>query len=1038
MLDFQTTDGQTKVIIPLQIRPYSHKAMPTITGSAFSEEAGTVLYGLYEMEYLLPEGDRIRLIANHHQKTVQLMLFTHNPQLLKLLPGERPSSLVADIINRIHRYQIRSQSYKKPLSSAQQEKLQLARECINSLTLLLREERRLKSLDYIGHEELRRKVLSLIELCRDGNRMLANNPIISEGTFGYLLYDAHKAAQHYQFNRLHAVSRQDQMDFTKIKSNKTNQAPPCFVWDSELHIGHNSHDLDDALRTICQHYQLTPANNLSELSANRFAKLEDFFRQFWRDGQDWMEYLSITDKPSHKTDISHRSDGVSITQITPYYKFKGLAQKGYVNLNQLIKDLTNSSQEPVHARTIKGAKKILGCLPNNNWVALTKHQQIILRLDNKLVQIRYFIKDNLFYPLPEGQDLYILSQVSKRHLYFPERFGLKITAFISHLPTFFKSFFKSIGHYIAHDLQEEFFNQVHATHPHSDQNFNTPSSLPPKKRSSLHEALENNGLLANGQTLEEFIKEHINNSPYVIARANHPPSPPAYDNPFHRALGLFRHIARLFIDTGERNPIVGTLAMGAYVYGAGAILAPNTLADVLTKLHLKGLIAGIEPTQRLAHWMSHGTRAEAASASITYWQATVASGNMDKFFIDAVNILKDDLAEVAIIASLALSLGYGITKAIPSLQKEMGDFPYTNYAALGGKGGTALYDTITHPGNDWLLGTCKWFLKGVINVGKLIVAPFFEGYYYGYQNGFLRGWWKSGLLVKRLTKQFFATIADLILIILTIPLLEISSLLIHIPFRGITNIFRKLLASLGNVKTIGQLFLSFAERPSLNNYLSDFRISRLYGFTSPFGYFSNHLLINIGINTLRFIFLPPLQLIKNILILPFFDLASLIFRLSLSIINPTSRIFAYAIGIVLDTLGDAWDNSLGFLFSSSATGLTIICNWLDTKIGQLKQYLLSLIEIARGELYNWAFAEEDNHTHLALNEQEYYCSQPRRFELIPHSESHCLLHKLLDKGTDSYQTESLNQEIYYDKLFKSLSKTTSETADQQFCTVQPS
>lgn len=54
----------------------------------------------------------------------------------------------------------------------------------------------------------------------------------------------------------------------------------------------------------------------------------------------------------------------------------------------------------------------------------------------------------------------------------------------------------------------------------------------------------------------------------------------------------------------------------------------------------------------------------------------------------------------------------------------MGDFPYTNYAALGGKGGAALYDTIMHPGDDWFLGTCKWLCKGFVTLGKLCIAPF--------------------------------------------------------------------------------------------------------------------------------------------------------------------------------------------------------------------------------------------------------------------------------------------------------------------------
>jgi len=154
--------------------------------------------------------------------------------------------------------------------------------------------------------------------------------------------------------------------------------------------------------------------------------------------------------------------------------------------------------------------------------------------------------------------------------------------------------------------------------------------------------------------------------------------------------------------------MIGTLAMAAYAYGGGAIICPRRLKNVLTKLHLNALIAGIEPTQKLAHLLNHGTISEAISASVLYWQGTVTGGNLDKFFIEAINLLKDDPAEIAIIGALALSLGYGLTKIIPSLGNEMGDFPYTNYAALGGKSGAAVYDTIMHPGDDWFLGTCKW------------------------------------------------------------------------------------------------------------------------------------------------------------------------------------------------------------------------------------------------------------------------------------------------------------------------------------------
>ncbi|MBL7525671.1 hypothetical protein I5282_03660 [Legionella sp. 30cs62] len=1020
MPEFLTTDGHTQVIVPLRIKPYNHKEMPTITGNAFSHEAGTVLYGNYTMEYLLQDGDRLRLIANHHKKTVQLMLFTHNSDLLKLLPGDRPSSLVADIISKIHRYRIRSESYKQPLSPEQLTKLQLANECINSLSSLLREERHIKPHDFAGQEQLRRKVLAIVKTCTDGNRRITNNPVVSEGSLGYLLYDAKIAAQRYQFNRVFSVSRQDQMDFSKIhKTLDSRQKPLCFIWDSELHIGHDNRDLDDALRVICTHYNLIPASHLNEVPANRFSKFETFLRSLWNDGQDWLNYLSIEEKPTHKTKIKQRPDGVTITKIKPYYALKGLPQQGYSTLNELVFNLTNSSVEPIHAKSLRKAKNYLGKLPNGNWVIVAQKNQIILRLDNKLVALNYFIKDAQFYPLPEGQDLYTLSQVSKRHLYLPERLSLRIQGFISRIPSFFQNFYKRMSHFIIHDLHEDFMGHVHATHTQKKET--APQETKPRssalKRGSLHDALENKGLLANGQTLEEFIKEQISNSPYVIARANHPPSPHPYDNPLHRILGVLRHLGSFFIDTSERNPMVGTLAMAAYLYGAGAVLAPKALESVLTKLYLSGLISGIEPTQKLARLMNHGTISEAISASVTLWQGMITVGNLDKFFVEAVSILKEDPGEIAIIAALALSLGYGLTKAIPSLQQEMGDFPYTNYAALGGKGGAALYDTIMHPGDDWLLGTCKWICKHIITLAKIGLAPFVEWYFYGFNNGFINGLKKSGAQILRSGKQCTAAITDFFLAILTVPLIEGSALLIHVPFRGITNIIRKLCATLGNLGAIGRLLIDIAERPSLNNFIAEFQFSTLYGFSSPIKHCSDTLIINIGINALRILFIPPLQLIKNIIILPLLDAFSLGLRISLTIINPISRILAYSTGTVLSVIGSYWDNSIGMVFSISATVVTELCDWLDNTAGEAKQYILSQIEISRSNLFSWAFHEEDTLLHTILDDQHYYCSEPRRSELVPHSNSHCLIRNLLDEGQQNTPAEIPDSQPAYSKLF---------------------
>jgi hypothetical protein len=994
MPEFITTEEQTQLVVPLRVTPFSHKAMPTITGSAFSHEAGTVMYGNYTMEYLLPNEDRLRLIANHNKKTVQLLLFTHDAELIKLLPGDRPSSLVADMISRIHRYRTRSASYQQPLSPDQKQKLTLANECIHSLNGLLKKERKLNPDDFRGHEELRKAVLTLLDNCRDGNRMIANNPVVSEGTLGSILYDAHKAALHYQFNRAYKTSHHDQLDFSKESSQSS------FVWDSELHIGHNSNDLDEALRVLCQHYQLTPAHKLNKIPANRFAKLADFFRSLWNDGRDWINYLAIDTQPTHNTEVQERSDGVSITKITPYYTLKGLSQKGYDSLRELAQSFNGTTMEPTLTNTIKDAEKVLGHAPDGNWAIIAERQQLVFRVKNNLQVLHYFVKDQQFYPLPDGEDLYTLSQISKRHLYLPERISLRFKAFISRIPTFFQNFYQSMSHFIIHDLHQDFINHVHATH-RSEETERVEEEIKAaynKKRGSVHDALENKGLLANGQTLEEFIREHISNSPYIIAQANHPPSPHPYDNPLHRILGVLRHIGGFFIDTSERNPMIGSLAIAAYLYGGGAVLAPNALASLLTKLHLNGLIAGIEPVQKLAHFMSHGTTSEAISASVTLWQGMVAGSNLDKFFVEAVSLLKEDPGEIAIIAALALSLGYGITKAIPSLQKEMGDFPYTNYAALGGKGGAALYDTIMHPGDDWLLGTCKWLCKHVITLGKLVVAPFIEAYYYGYENGFINGWKKSWALVKKSARQAVAALGDFALALCTVPFTELSSLLFHIPFRGITNFIRLILSALGNFSAIGRLLISAGESDT-ENYLADFRFSPLYGFSKPWGQFSSNLFINLAINALRIVFLPPLQLIKNIIILPLIDILALTVRLTLTVLTPIFALMAYSSGWALWAVGQIWDNSAGILFSSSATVLTLASNWLDNQAGELKQSLLSQIEVSRSELYSWAFQEEDLLLHKLVNDEHYYLSAPRRCELLPHSESHCLLNNLLNNNS---------------------------------------
>lgn len=1019
MYEFENTNGHVQLVIPLQTAPL-YTPTPTITGGLFSEEAGTVLYGHYTMEYRLPGGDKLRLIANHNKKSVQIMLLTHDANILKLLPGERASSLVAETIRRLYHYVIRSNNYTRPLSFEQEEKLALVNQSILSLNALLPQERSLQSDDFQGQEELRKKVLAILDECDHGNRLVAIKPTVSEGTLGYILYDAYQTALHFHFNRVYAVSSQDQMDFSEVKNN-TSSDKPMFIWDSETHVAHQTDELDNALSVICQHYDLTPTKELIDKPASRFAKLNTFFYNLYRDARDWISYLSAEQNPQPVVEVEHHSTGLTITKITPYYVLRGLHQEGYATLSDLMSKLTLAKISPMECQSMDEGIKVLNSSANGSWANIPSTNTVLFRLNNQLHQLKYFAQNELFYPLPSGDDLYTLSQLSKRHLYFPERFNLKLKAFLSKIPTFFKYFYRSLWNFVVNQLIKDFFNHIHSGHEEK----NKPAPISPSKslllrKGSVREILEKKGILANGQTLEEFIVEQMRNHPYVIARANHPPSPVAYDNPLHRVLSVTRHIGAFFVDSCERNPLVGTLAVAAYFFGAGAIIAPKALESLLIKLYLNGLISAIEPAQWLGRWMSHGTLSEAISSSVTLWQGVVAGGNLDSFFIAAVNLVKDDPAEVAIIATLAMSLGYGLTKLIPALSHEMGEFPYTNYAALGGKGGAAIYDTIMHPGDDWLLGSCKWISRFALNIGKIVVAPFIEGARYGFQKGFLNGWKKSYALALRLTKQMLAASADLLLAIATIPLLEVSAMLIHVPFKGLTNLVTKVLGVLGDLTSIGILIRQFSLREGNGDYISSFTLMPFYGFTNPFGqFFPNRPILNLLTNGIRLLVIPPLECVKNFIVLPLIDFLTLTGRVLLSVIDPVSRGIAFWLGSILYYFGKVWDNNAGFLFTAMATGFLVVSNWIDKHAGILKQYVLSAIQVKRHQLYHWAFSEDDALIHHTLTDFQYFHEHPSRIEKIPHKETNaeCLYHVLLAQATEAFEANTTIEEPKITNVF---------------------
>ncbi|KTD64867.1 hypothetical protein [Legionella spiritensis] len=1004
MPKYKTIDGGKHLVVPLGIKPYKHQEIPSVTGSAISIQAGTVLYGYYNMDYRLPDGDLLRLLANHDKKTVQIILLTGDPEKLKKLPGQRTSSLAANAIASLNRYCIRSESYSKPRTEAQLAKFQLVNQTIRSLSKLLARERRLAPNDWAGQEALRHEVLTLIEQCRDQNRLVSVNPIISEGSLGTMLYEARQAAQHYEFNRVYPVSRIDQLDFTRVKQKHPSR-PTCFVWDSELHIGQNEEGLNNAIRVICEQYGLVPAPELSDIPANRFKRLELFFHKLWLDGYDWINYLANHEETAQAVSTEKRPDGLAISKIKPYYCLEGTSQKGFASLPELAAQFTGTDYQGIMASSLSQAWQLLTLQANGHWARLTGCRQIVIRLGDDLALLNYFEENGLFYPLPSGQDLYTLSQISKRHLYLPEKFKLQLRAFASRIPPFFKYSYQNLKRFVTHDLYKEFTSHVHHDHP---EKIETPPVEPPDIEppprgydASIEDILIGRGLLHSGQTLEQFVREQMAENPYVIAREQHPSPPPLYTNPLHRSLDVLRHIAGFFVDVSEKNPIIGTLAMAAYLYGAGAVIAPQTLIAVLTKLHLSGLISGIRPAQALGHWMSHGTTSEAISSATTLWQGIVIGGDLDQFFIKAVSVLQDDPAEVALIIALALSLGYGLCKTFPSLQEEMGPFPLPNYAALGAKGGAAIYDTIVHPGDDWLLGTIKWLLKAVVTTGKIIIGPFVEGYYYGYEKGFLNGLKKSVRQFILSMKQIVAGLVDFVLVVMTIPFLEISAMAIHVPFRGLTNFLSKLFAFSGHWQPTGQILLDFATRTSGWNYLPGFRLSPLYGFSNPLGNYSQSFVLNLLYNAGMLLFLPPLQLLKNFVVLPLVDTLSFLTRATLTLLNPVSRLLAFSAGTFLTKAGFIWDNSIGYLFRGTAKAILLGSNLLASEAGELRLSCLELIQTGRRALYDWAFAKDDQNTHVINTDRDYFIEKPIRLEQLPHEQDHCLLDKLLHRQKKS-------------------------------------
>lgn len=1002
---------QIQSVISLHVNP-RHGTKGTVIGSAISSQAGAVVHGFNYTDYLLPGGDRLRLLANHNMFNVQILLLSNDSEKIKRLPGHRHSSLVANLIAHVNRYLLRSNSYFAR-TKEQRHKYQIAQRCIESLTDLLAWERQIREDDWVAQEQLRIEVIRLIEENRSKNSLLANHPLISEGELGINLYEARQLAQHHEFNRLYPVSRIDQLDFSEVNQQQH------FIWDSEIQIGNNQELLDDSLRAICEIYDLERPKSLSHIPANRFERVAVFFRKLWRGGSDWIDHLKLNEKPTHSKNVDKSIDGVATITIEPFYCFEGLEQKEYDSLENMLMDFLKVPIQQVQCTSIQEAEVFLRGQANGSWYHDEVEKRLLIRHQNRLIRLRYYYEHHAYIPLPHGEDLYVISQLSKRHLYFLERFGLEFKAFFSRIPRFFVYFFVSIYEFIKHDIYNAFRNHIEDNHkPHDPDPPVAPAET--ELSDNLYEILVNKKLMSNGQSLQEFIQLQLAQSNYIIAREEHLPSLVAYNNPFHRTLNILRHFGGFFVNTSEKNPIIGMLAMFAYAYGAGAVIAPEALKAILTKLHLHGLISGIEPTQALGSWMSHGMTSEAISAAITYWQATIIVGDLDQFFIKAIDVLQEDAAAVAIILSLAIGLGNGVCKAIPALGKEMGRFPYVNYAAFGFKFGAAFFDTVMNPGEDWLIGTIKWALRAVVLTAKILVAPVIEGIRYGYETGFKSGLNKSSLLLVKTIRETGAALLDIVLLISTIPLLELSAMFIHVPFRGMVGLISKSLGAIGRLQPIGQTLMDFVKWRKGWNYLASFRFSPLYGF-------------NGGYNPVNIVW----QVSKNLLILPMLDLLFISIRLTLSLLNLVVRAIAYLIGSILIRIAPFWDKYAGAVLITLADAITTSANWLDNTTDYGKQHIISGIQVWRRAIFDWAFSEQEQaiKSYLVNDNCAYFYEKPVRLMRLPNESHHFLAHALSSPA--SRQSLGAKEMQHFSPLFaQSLAQQLETLEESSSCTLE--
>lgn len=902
------------------------------------------------LTYLLPGQDR--LIIDYHplDDKIALELYTQDPEKLRLLPGQRPASLIANTMSQLHAYQLQSLAYPRPLNQTQVKKYQLVEQTLAHLAPLLKRERDLSPQDYPAQEGLRQQVIRLIEDLRDENRLLALNPLVSEGSLGKMLYDIKQSVQHYQFNRQFAVTRADQQNYVADPEHQRT-----YLWRSRDHLDSSPKALEGCLQEIMRLYQLNPPHAWLNRPGNRIRQIEATATRLWHKLQSMADSLANPAAPDGKPKAAlyETASEYAAEQIN----FHGLPQQAYPSLAAMVSGYFTSPSEPLSGRCIEEAWQKLSQDGPNGWAIVPSQSLLLIKKKGHLFQVRYFQQDGAYIPKPHSRDLWHLCEMPPQNLGRWQRWTQQASQLWQGTRSWYQYNQQRLGNYIQQALYQPYMAQVHEGHDRPE-----PTTPPPLDRETITRLLQEKNLLAPGESLESFIQRQLGSAPQLV-QADHQPSPPPYINPAHWSVNMLRHFGGYFVDISERNPILGTMALAAYLYGGTAIIAPHTLSALLTKLHLKGLISTIESTKFIAQLMSHGKGAEALSAAITYWQAIIISGNLDTFAINSVEVLQDHPVELALALALALTLGFALCQGIPGLRKEMGLIPLPNYLATGAKAMAAGYDTIAHPGEDWLLGTGKWLLLSVARFGQILTAPLVEAAIYGIRQGLWSGIKKSSWLGFQTCRQAGVGIVDFSLLIPLFFMQEVAGLLIHVPFRGLTNMTSRLLAIAGSLQEIGRGLLDLHHDCRRRHWLQGFRISPLYGFSprrqSPAHASWRQQAMDRGFNLLRI----PFDLAKNLLILPLSDLASLTLRLTLQVLTLGLSVLAAVLGLTLINFGVIWDNSTGQILRNLAAYLTKGANFIDHAAGSIKQWLVSEIEVMRRTLYQWAFADADRQVH---------------------------------------------------------------------------